>query len=56
MAQATEFVFCSERPAFDQQAVQGTERWPLAGTALFVLGSSALLWSLIIAGVHWMIG
>jgi hypothetical protein len=56
MAQATEFVFCRERPLFDRPEARDAERWPVAGTALFVFGSSALLWSLIIAGVHWMIG
>jgi hypothetical protein len=56
MAQATEFVFCRERPALERAEVREGGRWPLAGTALFVLGSSALLWSLIIAGVHWAIG
>jgi hypothetical protein len=56
MAQATEFVLYRERPALDRAEAREEERWPLAATALFVLGSSAVLWSLIIAGVRWAIG
>jgi hypothetical protein len=56
MAQATELVLYRQRPALDRAEAGEEERWPLAATALLVLGSSALLWSLIIAGVRWTIG
>lgn len=32
------------------------ERWPASLTCLVVVGSSSVLWALIIAGVSWLVG
>ena len=31
------------------------ERWPLPFSAALIVGSSAVLWALIIAGVRWLV-
>ncbi len=38
-------------PHLGQPQIQSEEKWPLSYTVAFVLGSSALLWTGIIAGI-----
>ena len=33
-----------------------TGRWPAGRTCLLVIGSSSVLWALIIAGARWLLG
>jgi hypothetical protein len=43
-------------PADDCAARELEERWPPALCVLFIAGSAATLWALIIAGLLWLLG
>lgn len=53
MAQSTKVSAC---PALSSTDMGEDDRWSPPRTAMFVVVTSASLWSLIFAGVRWLIG
>ena len=51
----TEMVLERERSAHRRAPADEEERWPLAYSALLVVGLSAGLWAIILAGVGWLV-
>lgn len=54
MPRTSEAALCAEQVVACDIGPEADERWPLAYSALFVLVSSALLWSLIIGAAYWL--